>query len=697
MNYRDKESLVLGLFGAWGSGKTSILNLALEHIASSAPRRGSEGRPIIVRFNPWNYSEQNQLILQFFRALSVTLKRTDYASGAKILGRKVEAYSMLFAPLVLVPTAGPGLAFLSVLLGSVGRGMNSWGEAKSKDLETLKNELNRLLDKQENKIIAVIDDIDRLSDIEIRQVFQLIKSVGDFHNTVYILAFDKNVVVKALDRLQEEQGLEYLEKVIQVPFEVPLVSRQQVWRLLRRELDELIRELPEERLDPFRLENVYHGALRHFFESIRDVKRYINYLRFGLNLVKEELNVIDFLAITAIQVFAPTTYYGIRDSKDLFSGLLQSSGLDSEAVKGQGRARCDEIIDGSGVCLTEKLKELLTMLFPRLEAIYGNTYHGYESLGQWRREGRICSPEVFDTFFRLSIQEGDISRKEVETILSLAENSSVFSEALLKLNDDGRITLFLDRLEDYTRTHIRLGSIEPIITVLMDIGDLFAEVETDFTTTRTSMRVLRVLHQLSRRFDSQNGRFRVFKNAIEKANRSLYTMVHEVSVQGSEHKRYGAQEVPEQEERLTVNAEQLEELEKLVCAKIEVWAKDGRLATSTNLPSILFSWQKWGTPEHVNEFLDEMIQADDGLINLVTGFLSPIRSQTLGSYVATIQWRVSLKSMTSLVDVKEIEPRIRDIASTSKFERLGDRQKLAIRAFLDTIDGKIEDPFQDPD
>lgn len=696
LNYKGKESLVLGLFGAWGSGKTSILNLALEHIVSSSQEKSKEEKPIIVRFNPWNYSEQNQLISQFFKELSVILKRTDYASGTKALGKKIETYSRLFTPLVLIPTAGPVFATLSILSRSLGSAMKSWGEAKSKDLETLKNELNELLDKQKNKIIIVIDDIDRLSDIEIRQIFQLIKSVGDFHNTVYILAFDKNVVATALNRLQEGQGSEYLEKVIQVPFEVPLISKQQVERLLLSKLGELIRELPQERLDPTRWGDIFYGALKHFFENIRDVKRYINYLKFSFDLVKDELNVVDFLAVIAIQVFIPTVYYGIRDNKGLFSGLFESTGGDNQPIKDQAKERCDEIINSSTVFPREKLKELLTMLFPKLGAIYSNSYYGYEYLGEWRREGRICSPDIFNTFFRLSIPESDISRNKIEAILSLGNNSDAFSEALLKLSEEGRIIRFLERLEDYTRSQIPLENVEPIITVLMDIGDSFPEGDTG-SISNTSMQIIRLIYQLSHRLDSHNERFRIINNAIEKATKSLYTMVHEVSVQGQQHGKYDSEKSPEPEEKLTVNADQLEELEKLVCKKIETWAKDGRLAKNKNLSSILFSWQRWGNPKHVNKFVNEMIQDDDGLINFITSFLSTVKSQYVGSYVATIHWQINLESIGNFVDVKKIEPRIRNIAATSKFEKLDDRNKLAINTFLDTIDGKIKDPFQDLD
>jgi len=36
-----------------------------------------------------------------------------------------------------------------------------------------------------------------------------------------LLAFDKNVVINALKKVQEGSGIEYLEKVVQIPFEIP--------------------------------------------------------------------------------------------------------------------------------------------------------------------------------------------------------------------------------------------------------------------------------------------------------------------------------------------------------------------------------------------------------------------------------------------------------------------------------------------
>ena len=692
LSYKEKDSIVIGLFGAWGSGKTSIINMALEHIYFISKNKTYDEKPIVIRFNPWNYSDQNQLVTQFFKQLSVVLRRPDYASDAKKAGERLETYAKFFEPFTLVPAIGPAAVVLSKVFKNIGSATRSWGDLKSNDLNAIRTELNKLLAKQPHKIIVVIDDIDRLNNTEIRQIFQLIKSLGDFPNTIYLLAFDKDVVINALKKVQEGSGIEYLEKVIQIPFEIPLISKQEVEQLLFSQLDELIKDIPEKKWDQTYWGNIYHSGLKHFFRNIRDVTRYINSLRFSFGMVKGEVNAIDFLAITGIQVFIPEVYYGIRDNKDVFSGVYSDSGK-SDEIKKQNKKRCDEIIGRANEFPQELLKDFLERLFPKLEAIYGNTHYGYDWLDDWRRDCRICSPDIFDVFFRLSLPKAEISQKEIETILSLGNNPDSFAEALLKINEDGRIIRFLERLEDYTRSNIPEENIEPIITVLMDIGDLFPKGDLGFYGTDTPMRLLRLFYQLSHRFDSHERRFTIFNNAIEKATRSLFTIVHEVGVQGQQHSKYGSKKNLDPEEKLTVNAEQLKKLEKLACGKIESWAEDGRLAKHRHLTSILFNWKNWGEGEKISNFVNNLIKNDDGLIDFITSFLSKSTSHGISDYVGKIHWRIDLKNVEEFVDLKEVGPRIRKIFSSSDFEQFDNTKKLAVKTFLDTIDGKIKDRF----
>ena len=692
LRYKEKDSIVIGLFGAWGSGKTSISNMALEHIDLVSKNKTVDEKPIIIRFNPWNFSDQNQLITQFFRQLSAALKRHDYGTDAKNVGEKLKTYAKCFEVVKLIPVISPYAELGKNALDATANAATTWADHKENDLDEIRKELDKLLGKQSHKIIVVIDDIDRLNNMEIRQIFQLVKSLGDFPNTIYLLAFDKNVVINALKKVQEGSGIEYLEKVVQIPFEIPLISKQEVEHLLFSQLDELIKDIPENKWDQTYWGNTYHSGLKYFFRNIRDVTRYINSLRFSFEMVKNDVNPTDFFAITAIQVFIPEVYYGIRDNKDIFSGIFDLyGGLD--VAKDQAKKRCDEIIGRANEPPPEILKDFLKKLFPKLESIYGTTNYGNDWLGNWRRNCRICSPDIFDIYFRLSLPAGEISRMEIETILSRGNNADAFAEALLELKQDGKIITFLERLEDYTKSEIPEKDIEPIITVMMDIGDLFPEGDSGVFGASTPMRLLRLFYQLSHRFDSHERRFNIFKHAMEQATRSLYTIVEEVSVQGQQHGKYG-DESPYPKEKRTVSSEQLEELEKLACGKIESWAEDGRLAKHEHLLPILFGWKEWGQEDKVNVFVNNAIKNDDSLIDFITSFLSEYVSY--GIYtdrVAETHWHINLKSVEELVDLKEVEPRIREISFSPGFEQLNDRKKLAIKTFLDNLDGKLEDGF----
>jgi len=388
------------------------------------------------------------------------------------------------------------------------------------------------------------------------------------------------------------------------------------------------------------------------------------------------VNTIDFFAITGVQVFFPEVYYGVRDNKDIFAGTFDSSPGRNDTVKEQAKKRCDEIIGRVNESQQEVMKDFLKILFPKLESIYGYSHFGNDWMYNWRRDCRICSPDIFDIFFRFSLPKGEISQKEIETILSLGNNVDSFAEALLKLSEDGkRIIRFLERLEDYTRSDIPEENIGPIITALMDIGDMFPEGDSGFFATDIPMRILRICYQLSHRFDSCEKRFNILKNAIKKATRSLYTIVHEVGVLGQEQGKFGSKESPEPKDKLTINAGQLEKLEKLACDKIEDWAKDGRLKKHEHLPSILFSWKEWGQKKKIIIFISNMIKSDNGLIDLVSSFLTKSTSQSLSDYSEKIHWRINIKSIEEFVDLKEVEPRIRKVSSSSDFEQLNDRKK----------------------
>ena len=81
--FQDKKSLVIGIYGKWGVGKTSIVNLTLKKLEELA-RNSQDKEQIIIRFSPWNYSDTDDLIRLFFYSLREAIK-TKYSNICKYL------------------------------------------------------------------------------------------------------------------------------------------------------------------------------------------------------------------------------------------------------------------------------------------------------------------------------------------------------------------------------------------------------------------------------------------------------------------------------------------------------------------------------------------------------------------------------------------------------------------------------------
>ena len=91
----SRKGVVVAVFGPWGSGKTSFVNLAREKLEESGVT--------ILDFNPWMFSGADQLVESFFIELSAQLK---IRPGMETIGELLESYGETFSGLGWVPGLG---------------------------------------------------------------------------------------------------------------------------------------------------------------------------------------------------------------------------------------------------------------------------------------------------------------------------------------------------------------------------------------------------------------------------------------------------------------------------------------------------------------------------------------------------------------------------------------------------------------
>jgi predicted KAP-like P-loop ATPase len=201
------EGVVVGVLGPWGSGKTSFINLARDEF--------KDADVPVLDFNPWMFSGAQQLVESFFVELAAQLR---IRLGLADIGKNLQEYGEAFSGMEWLPLVGPWI--------ERGRGLTKIaGEILQRRREGVGERRTRLheeLSKISKPIIVVVDDIDRLSTSEIRDVFKLVRLTASFPNIVYLVAFDRGRVEHALAE-QSLPGRDYLEKILQVAMDLPAV------------------------------------------------------------------------------------------------------------------------------------------------------------------------------------------------------------------------------------------------------------------------------------------------------------------------------------------------------------------------------------------------------------------------------------------------------------------------------------------
>jgi predicted KAP-like P-loop ATPase len=225
------DGLVLALYGPWGSGKSTVLNYVRYYLE----QHPYPEQPVIVNFNPWWFAGQENLARAFLGQLQAVLpgKNTDFEKLGDLLADFADGLGGLVDLTGITSGAGK----------IVGKGIQQ-AIRKPKDIPALKSKIRKILEESRQKVLILVDDIDRLVADEIRQLFTVIKALADFPNVIYLLAFDREVAVKALENESSLSGARYLEKIIQVPFEIPPVDREALRSGLVERLNEVLAGTP---------------------------------------------------------------------------------------------------------------------------------------------------------------------------------------------------------------------------------------------------------------------------------------------------------------------------------------------------------------------------------------------------------------------------------------------------------------------
>lgn len=643
------HGLVMAINGPWGAGKSSLLNLVKFDLQTIH----ENDCPIIIEFNPWWFNGHDQLASQLLSQFGVKL-RNESATLLKV-GELMAEYSGALSKAVALTTGTPWIDKpVSALLKLLKR--------KTKDVPQLKAEIAKLLQTSARRVLFIIDDLDRLTPDEIREVFKVVKALADFPNVIYLLSFDKRVVAEALAKSLNVDGNAYLEKIVQASFALPVVDRPRLQRKFFADLDALIDSLPAAKFDSTYWGNVYLDGLDHFIRKPRDVIRLINALTVTYPPVAGEVNPVDYIALEFVRVFLPAAYEAIRDNKEMFTGVIGHAGPEREAIAEFHQKWLGTLNERDRVPVTALMKRL----FPKVESAIGRMGYGSDFLPRWRQDLRVCSPELFDIFFQFGVPDDHLTQAELTKFLELTSDLPVLIETLKAAKQvarsDGRSKArdYVDRLSKLGPDDITAQQAERLIEAVFALDeDLLTAADDRGGTMRVpnSWRVMWLLNHLLERIP-ETDRAGLLRHCIREGQ-SYSTMINVVGRLGE------AVSDPSKRKDWMAGIDDATVLDLKAAVVSRLDAADlQRLLTSDDAQLVLFNWSSWTDPAPLRARLALAIEDDALLTVLLPKFLGTGTVQVLGDRVGRTTYHIDPRDLERYFDLEHLLTRTQALLPT---------------------------------
>lgn len=333
VNVNSDTSYAVGITSPWGNGKTTFLKYLMNKIADK------DKDAILIQFSPWYCKSESDITSLFLDTIAGKLKRYHGS-----INTQINKYAKLILSLRR-----------NEITRSLKEGLNMLSEKR--DIKYLYDNINKTISELNRKVYISIDDIDRLHPEEILECFKIIRNTANFRNVIFIVAFDPEYVNKALAKCLKDNHKGYLDKIIQLQYNLPRISRESIIEYINKSLkDNNLINTDLNSLIEYSSNKSDSVDLSIYLNNIRECNRVLNTFYAHMSVLEGEIEIRDMFLVSILKVLYPTEaleiyvninrYFRFDNGIELkiIPGTSEQAGINYEIDKLNSETRFKDLI-----------------------------------------------------------------------------------------------------------------------------------------------------------------------------------------------------------------------------------------------------------------------------------------------------------------------------------------------------------------